>query len=322
MESLQTYFVDDKQMTRLSCLHDSVYNLVKDKRCLYVDVPVYFNIGDHLISGGTFDFFKRKAVRLEEVVPITCFDRACVEDIDVVVFQGGGNFGDIWPDIHERRMQIVEHLLAAGKEVVILPQSICYQSSQLRDRDARIIKFNKNFHLFTRDQNSFQIASEISSNAYLAPDMAHQLYDRLLDVRKSVHIANDNIALFRKDKEAISARKGYISTLDCLDWDDIVSQTPYYRTMKRYIKLYRWIHCKIGVSGYEREMSGWKSTSWKIILHAAKCFAKANVVITDRLHGVILSALVGRKFKAVDNNYGKLSGYIDKWFCNNQKDGI
>jgi pyruvyl transferase EpsO len=38
-----------------------------------------------------------------------------------------------------------------------------------------------------------------------------------------------------------------------------------------------------------------------------------RTVVTDRLHGVLLALHLGRRVIAVDNNYGKLSSYLDTW---------
>jgi pyruvyl transferase EpsO len=41
--------------------------------------------------------------------------------------------------------------------------------------------------------------------------------------------------------------------------------------------------------------------------------ASARVVITDRLHGHILSVLLGIPHVILDNSYGKLSSFYDTW---------
>ncbi|MBX4758626.1 polysaccharide pyruvyl transferase, partial [Klebsiella sp. CVUAS 8534.2] len=37
------------------------------------------------------------------------------------------------------------------------------------------------------------------------------------------------------------------------------------------------------------------------------------VIITSRMHGHILSCLVNRNSKIIDNSYGKNSGYFNEW---------
>lgn len=40
---------------------------------------------------------------------------------------------------------------------------------------------------------------------------------------------------------------------------------------------------------------------------------RSRVVITDRLHAHILSTLLGRSNVVLDNNYGKISNFIEAW---------
>jgi exopolysaccharide biosynthesis predicted pyruvyltransferase EpsI len=41
--------------------------------------------------------------------------------------------------------------------------------------------------------------------------------------------------------------------------------------------------------------------------------SSARTVISDRLHAHILCMLLGRPHFALDNNYGKVSGFIEAW---------
>ena len=41
--------------------------------------------------------------------------------------------------------------------------------------------------------------------------------------------------------------------------------------------------------------------------------SQGNVVITDRLHAHILSVLLGIPNIVLDNNYGKVHGYMEAW---------
>ena len=41
--------------------------------------------------------------------------------------------------------------------------------------------------------------------------------------------------------------------------------------------------------------------------------SRGKVIITDRLHGHILSLLLGIEHIVLDNNYGKLSSFYESW---------
>jgi pyruvyl transferase EpsO len=57
----------------------------------------------------------------------------------------------------------------------------------------------------------------------------------------------------------------------------------------------------------------WSALSDTMIRRAIGLFAAYETIVTDRLHGVILGALLGRNVIARDNSYGKVSSYVDCW---------
>jgi pyruvyl transferase EpsO len=47
--------------------------------------------------------------------------------------------------------------------------------------------------------------------------------------------------------------------------------------------------------------------------HGTGVLARADVVITDRLHGHILSVLMGKPHVVLDNSYGKVRTFFETW---------
>ncbi len=41
--------------------------------------------------------------------------------------------------------------------------------------------------------------------------------------------------------------------------------------------------------------------------------SRAEFIVSDRLHAHIMSSLLGLPHAALDNNYGKISNFIDSW---------
>ena len=165
-----------------------------------------------------------------------------------------------------------------------------------------------------RDPASLAIAREsFSTPTYLCPDMALMLdIPTLLSTPKPTNI----VILSRTDKEKISSpstQKPLLANQVIADWME--EPTP------RMEWLYDWAHQRLG----------WGSSKIplfmlnKLALISANFMAKerlargldilgqGNVVITDRLHAVILSWLGGLPVMFIDNNYKKLSTYVDKW---------
>ena len=57
----------------------------------------------------------------------------------------------------------------------------------------------------------------------------------------------------------------------------------------------------------------WQHRSNSLIFRAMNFFYQHNLVYTDRLHGFILSYLLGKNIRLIDNSYGKNIGYYNKW---------
>lgn len=45
-----------------------------------------------------------------------------------------------------------------------------------------------------------------------------------------------------------------------------------------------------------------------------KFLSKYNTIYTTRLHGAILSVLMGKSFFLINNSYGKNKNYFQTWF--------
>lgn len=290
--------------------HDRIVEIIAGKSIQYIDVPMYMNIGDHLIAHGTFKFFENNGITLKRASGIDWFRLSWIDDSDVLVFGGGGNFGDLYPKLHHARMRLVKEALVKGKTVIVLPQSLWYQNEENRIKDEMLVNAHPNFHLFTRDIQSFGIAKTISKNVYLTPDMAHHLYDDLSAFSKDIKPTSDVLYFLRKDKEIsqsqLIAGKSY-------DWDDVLKMTDFadgmYQTFKFYKRLWRF-----HLSFIDPKLNLWREKSWRLVLTGAQLFSTSETIVTDRLHGMILAALLNRNVSILDNSYHKVSNYKNMWF--------
>jgi pyruvyl transferase EpsO len=57
----------------------------------------------------------------------------------------------------------------------------------------------------------------------------------------------------------------------------------------------------------------WYRTRDNMIRSGVRLLSAAETINTNRLHALILSALLGRKVNWFDNSYGKLSSYVEGW---------
>lgn len=292
----------------LAARHDVLADLIGGAPFHYVDIPTHGNVGDLLIMHGTLAFFRKKRLKPKTIAPYDAFDPRWIATGDVVVFHGGGNFGDLYPCFQQLRERIVH--AHGGNRIIVLPQSLHFSSDEKMARSAHIFRTHDDVHLCVRDHASLQMASQFSDHVYLLPDMAHQLYPMQAGRRD----AAGTLRISRVDDESLGD-DGISATqrIDTLtDWPQFVGER------ERYIARFRRAYGAFFRRGMGRMANRilsrlWIAYSGRLISDAAHLFARHQTIVTDRLHGHILACLLDRKSIVLDNSYGKNSRYVMAW---------
>jgi len=271
----------------------------------YIDYPIYANGGDLLIMKGTEAFFREHRIHVAARYSALDFPgRLPIPQDVILVLQGGGNFGDLYPVHQKLRERVVESY--PGHRVVILPQTIYYKSVFEWERTAAILRRHPDLHLFVRDTLSLEMAREWldTRNVYLSPDMAHQLWP----IRSPVVPDKELLRFLRTDIEKSSEQQRWESgeAGDCLDWP-----TLYGSMERKSIRLLSgMMRSGIAVSSASRV---WGKYADYLVRKAIERFGRYRSVQTSRLHGHILSCLMNKPNVLFDNAYGKNAGYYRAW---------
>lgn len=294
-------------MSDLQKKHDIIHDLLIDKDFHYIDIPMHDNIGDLLIMQGTLAFFKKKNLMPKTTSTSWGFDPAWVKPGDVLVFHGGGNFGDLYSNINDLREEIITRF--PNNRIVMLPQTIFFKSDEKRDQSAAVFRRHPDVHIFIRDRVSQQIAGLFSDNVYLVPDMAHQLYPIA-----SVSNGKGVLRIERVDveKPVVPESLKDLRFDTRTDWVEVVGKEKRliafgWRLQGGFIK-YGWQPL--------RKLLGplyWVPVAQRFSSRAVALFSRHDHIVTDRLHGHILSCLMDKQNTVIDNSYGKNSTYIDEW---------
>lgn len=295
-------------MEKLSETLDICLPLMEGKM-VYLDYPVHDNIGDLLIWQGAQTFFRRNGKKFLGQYSISNIGSRAQHHLDkctTICFHGGGNFGDLWPWFHKLREDLIQKY--PHKRIVILPQSVHFSDKQELDKSCDILKRHPDLHIFLRDKNSLLILQEKGiPNLQLCPDMAHALWGILSAPNPT---QTSPLYLLRRDKEE-SALPAEISIQKSrsVDWDNLLTG---------------WVQQAYKFGRRINEIDGWRNnimpayTVWNtvsklLISRAVDLFAPHETIITNRLHAMILAALLQRKSVVFDNSYGKISSYADLW---------
>ena len=121
------------------------------KPILYIDPANHANFGDTLLSKGVYQFLATFGYgkRNLEVCGVTqahkqtpkCgdFSQFSNKGIKLAVWQPGGNWGNLYHSVHQKRMSTFKNLLENNITVVSLPQSIHFTNPKLLDDDAGLL---------------------------------------------------------------------------------------------------------------------------------------------------------------------------------------
>ena len=291
-------------MDSVKSQHSVIASLIGDKSVAYLDIPVYFNVGDLLIYLGTEEFFNKNNINVIYRSDCKNVNLKKLNDADVIVYQGGGNFGDLYHRHQKLREDIVKQF--PNKRIICLPQSIYFEKSENEEASAHIFSKHKDFHFITRDERSFEHSKKFTDHVYLLPDMAHSLHpmiekDEISEAKPSQRRV---LNLIRKDIE--SSKNGLRLNKKGFDWDDII-QISDIKTKKKYSSLAKWKFKQ------NKANELWYKLSKEIAFRSENYFHLHNEVHTDRLHGLIFACLLGKNIHLYDNSYGKNSSYYKKW---------
>ncbi|BBI31802.1 polysaccharide pyruvyl transferase family protein [Cohnella abietis] len=275
----------------------------RGSQIVYLDYPVYDNIGDLLIMKGTEAFFSDYGIKVRKRYSYVNFrSNLKVPEDWIIVCQGGGNFGDTYPHHQQLREKAVKAF--PRNRIVILPQTIYFKDAIEERRSLQCFSTHSDLHLFVRDNNSYLTASCLIDNVYLSPDMAHQLYPLPSTPSKT----KLKLALLRNDKE-VRQQEVSISYDRALDWPQLFSAWDHWfiKQMIRFYSLDRRVGNIIPLQPL------WYFLANKYIGRAVALFNQYDQIVTSRLHGHILSCLMDKPNLLLDNSYGKNMSYYRLW---------
>lgn len=282
--------------------------LLENKKVLFCDVPMYGNVGDGLIYLGTLELFK--LLNVEVLDCITAYEPSRLNESNypkdiVVVLQGGGNFGDIYPLHQNFRKEVLSKF--KNHKIIHMPQSIHFENEANLIKDASDFNEHKDFSMFVRDLPSFeQLNNAKFTNLSLCPDVATLLTN--IVVKLPGHNVDEKLYFLRKDKEAVGDSDSI--TPGAVDWIDIIAPNTQltFSIAKRIIKY----NNRLNIKGLTYFITKYYQS--KFVKESLVYFSRYDTVRTDRLHGMIFSQILGMKCEALDNSYGKLTRYIKAWY--------
>ncbi len=290
--------------------------LIQSDYVLY-SLPYYANIGDTLIWEGTLDFLKNVPYKCVGVCGWNDYPLKRPKPGTTILILGGGFFGDVWRVGWQNVLFGING--CEDYPIVVLPQSIHYDNTDTMQRDAVYLAQFKHLTITVRDDTSLKIAQTFFSNStVLIPDMAFHI--NLGKIRKWIRPETDKtLYLKRNDKEFAMIDPVFSSPneVDIRDWPTMESADKWYIRFQNIEKRFRNVKHK---NGRPRDISYFCINQiyhfWhrpKLLHIAVEFLSSYKNIVSTRLHVIILSLLLGKSVKFLDNSYGKNSALYRTW---------
>jgi len=282
--------------------------LVEGRRCALVGFPSHANPGDSAIWVGE----RAALARAGAEVVYTC-DEAIYEPRQlekrlgdgVLLIQGGGDFGDLWPDTQRFRERVLADF--AGYAVVQLPQSLEFRRADSLERAAAALSAHGNVSLLVRDRRSLGVAEQLGATALLCPDMALALGP----LERAEQPVTDVLWLSRTDAESGADRKPGAEDVEIADWA--------YELPAAVGRVKARLGPRLRRSARLRRLAAVSSSrsfdavARHRVAYAIGLLSRGRALVTDRLHGHILALLLGVPHVLLAERHGKNRAFYETW---------
>lgn len=270
-------------------------------KILILMATTWGNVGDLLICEAEKELIGTYLPNTEvDVLPTECLCAKTIKSLvsiqnnyKIIAITGGGFLGSLWKENEDIAKEVYKTFY--DKKIVIFPQTIYYKNNYVMPSVKQLYKNCKNLNVFIRDNSYKWVKDELlkntSAQVFNVPDIALSLnYSNLSEKREGI------LCCLRSDKEKItSGNLGKHISILCEELN--IKKTDYDTVFPYFIALKK---CK------------------NFAYSKVQPFLQSRVVITDRLHGMIISVITGTPCIVLDNVSKKISGVYNLWLHDNK----
>ncbi len=301
----------------------------KINRCALLDYPYHTNLGDHFIWLGQVYYLKE--IKLARIAYSAGFPDFSFKKLDglgagaPIFMSGGGNLGDLWPRYQKFRETIISRY--RDRPILIFPQSIFFSNSETMKRTCDVFNSHPDLTLLVRESASHEIAVRLFPNCkiFKALDAVFFLARFFEELTKHALRRESMLFLCRRDKErniSFSSLSPDFKEWTVSDWPSV--KYPQALSFRERFGWYRFFLLKqmekeANTADGKLELAGRifdepkERFSWQWTLRAVKQLVNRRFVVTDRLHGHILSLLLGIPNVLLPNSYHKNESFYKTW---------
>ena len=267
-----------------------------NKKIWFIATPIYSNLGDYAIVYAQYKLFDDINLR-DNIVELTRYEYEVLKNKlgniinkdDLIIIDGGGNIGTLWIEEENKMRDIVTRF--KNNPIFIFPQTAFFEDTQYGkdelNKSINIYNNHKKLTIFCRDIDTYTLFKDNFSKvkSFYTPDIVMYIDDLNYEKKDNFVILN-----IREDKESImdkeksnNIKRNFINK----GYNVITSSTMSSRNVNRK----------------NRKV---------LLMNKLQEYSNAKLIITDRLHGMIFSAIVGTPCIALDNVSHKVKNCY-KW---------
>lgn len=260
-------------------------------RFILISTPVHENLGDQAIVFSQIQFLKDCGIN--DIIEIKSVDYLSYRTVigrlipkrDVIVIDGGGNIGSLWPTEAEKINDIVKRF--PENPIIIFPETAFFSDDavglSIYHNTQKVFEGHRALYVFLRDEPSYQKMKEMlpDGNLYLCPDIVLYLKGKLnikTVQRKGVFLCmrsdvekNVPDSVINEIVQAVQEKKMKIKRGDTL--------------------IDRYVTAKTREEELEKK---WDQ------------FSSSKLVVTDRLHGMLFAYITNTPCVVFNNVNGKV----------------
>ena len=262
----------------------------------FVMTPEHNNYGDHAIALTETELFNELGMQYIEITGKKLYEMKWQKRLGVmngfpIVFNGGGYLGSLWHEGEELIREVSEE--NPDSMIICLPNTVYYNDDEAGKEDYKkskqIYNAHKHLYLYARERPSFEIMNAAYKNVKLIPDMVLSRAPY-----KSEAERHGCVVCLRHDHEQTRT-----------DEDEKLVYSQAEELFPGNVRETDML-AKANINVNERE---------KAVKEKMEQFSQAELVITDRLHGMIFCAITGTPCIVINSKSPKVAGCYE-WIKN------
>ena len=279
------------------------------KKVILFGVPTHGNIGDAAIVVAEEKFIKDNLSDYEYISVLEEEEtkenieqfQKIIRDEDIILLHGGGNFGDKYIELEEKRRMIITAF--PNNKIILMPQTIHFSDNENGkmelEKSKKIYGNHKNLTLVAREKVSLEIMKRefSNNNVIFTPDIVMYLNETEQRERKGALLA------IRIDMEKV------LTDEQIEQIKEIVSRN--FESVKRTDTYLGFENIKVTEDGVEGDTQILPEMRNKVVNDKLEEFRNAELIITDRMHGMILSTITSTPCIAFSNYNHKIKSTFD-----------